>query len=131
MQEAIHSLADLRGLRSAPALTAEQRQSLRQELSAVMASYPWFTIGVMAPSAELALATLRRWERTFAWEPLLLSDPGTADTHGPVYLKGHQGNGSCWLREESGLGEGVLISGQHPDHPELGQTWGPLPLDLV
>jgi hypothetical protein len=131
MADANPSLADLRGLRSASSLTAEQHQALRQELTAAMTPYPWFTIGVMAPSAELALAALRRWEMAFGWEPLLLSDPGASDSDGPVYLKGHQGNGSCWLRQESGLGEGVLISGQHPDRPELGETWGPLPLDLV
>jgi hypothetical protein len=100
-----------------------------------MATCPWFTIGVMAPSAEQALTTLRRWESAFGWEPLLLSDPRATDGQdppdGPVYLKGHQANGNCWLRQEEGLGEGVLISGQHPDQPELGQTWGPLPLDLV
>jgi hypothetical protein len=135
MAEPIQTLADLRGLRTAPNLTAEQRQYLRDELTTAMATCPWFTIGVMAPSADQALAALRRWERAFGWEPLLLSDPRSADSdgpiEGPVYLKGHQANGSCWLRHEEGLGEGVLISGQHPDQPELGQTWGPLPLDLL
>ena len=84
----------------------------------------------MAPSAALALESLRRWEAALGWSPLLLADPLSAEVEGAVYLKGHQANGSCWLRQEDGLGEGVLISGHDPDQSDLGETWGPLPLDL-
>lgn len=131
MSEAIRILADLRGLRSAPALSADQRELLRTELTQVMAPCTWFTIGVMAPSAAQALSALRRWEAAFGWPPLVDADPSPLPLQGPVFLKGHQRNGSFRLRQESGLGEGVLLSGQEPDQPERADTWGPLPLDLV
>lgn len=58
-------------------------------------------------------------------------DPAADGILSPVFLKGNQRTGTYLLREEAGLGEGILISGQHPDQPELAQTWGPLPLDLL
>jgi hypothetical protein len=151
-------LADLRGLRTSPALTSEQRQGLRQELQEALAAYPWFTIGVLAPSPAAATACLRRWERALGWEPLAPAgapSPTTtaAQGHGdpatttdseaspdavsgvdpspvPVFLKGNQRSGTFFLRQEEGLGEGVLVSGQNADQAGAGETWGPLPLDL-
>ena len=131
MDQPIRALADLRGLRSAPLLDAATRQALRDELITAMAACPWFTVGVMAPSAAAALGALRRWEAALGWEPLAAVDPAADAIVAPVFLKGNQRTGSYLLREEAGLGEGILISGQHPDQPELAQTWGPLPLDLL
>jgi hypothetical protein len=85
----------------------------------------------MAPSAAAALGALRRWEAALGWEPLAAVDPAADGISAPVFLKGNQRTGTYLLREETGLGEGILISGQHPDQPELAQTWGPLPLDLL
>jgi hypothetical protein len=34
------------------------------------------------------------------------------------------------VRPESGLGEGILITGHNPEAPSREDTWGPLPLDL-
>ena len=51
MADGLSSLKALCGLRSAPALAAEQRAALRQELQQALAPCEWFTIGVMAPSA--------------------------------------------------------------------------------
>jgi hypothetical protein len=51
-------------------------------------------------------------------------------SNGPVFLKGNQRTGTILLRQEANLGEGLLITGHRPDHPELEGTWGPLPLDL-
>ena len=34
------------------------------------------------------------------------------------------------VREEAGLGEGVLIRGHSASNPAAEDTWGPLPLDL-
>lgn len=130
MAVSIETLSDLRGLRSAPPLDAAQRQALRAELAQRMAPCPWFTIGVMASSAEQALQALRRWEAGLGWQPLASGEADAGPIEGSVFLKGHQANGSFWLRAEQGLGEGVLITGQHPDQPELADTWGPLPLDL-
>jgi hypothetical protein len=130
----------LRGLRSAPALSPDQRAQLRAELRPLVARCAWFTIGVMAPSTAAALAALRVWEGALGWPPLQPQplgfepvddhDSAGADPAGTVFLKGNQRTGTYLLRPERGLGEGVLISGHHPDNPAVEDTWGPLPLNL-
>ena len=130
-QSPIQALADLRGLRTAPELSEPQRLLLRSELAQAMERCPWFTIGVMAPSAAIALATLRRWEGALGWDPLVALDASADGLENPVFLKGNQRTGTYLLREEAGLGVGILISGQNPNQPELAETWGPLPLDLL
>jgi hypothetical protein len=47
-----------------------------------------------------------------------------------VFLKGNQRTGTFAVRRESGLGEGLLITGHHPTDTGVEGTWGPLPLDL-
>jgi len=111
-------LTSLMGLRSAPSLDAAQRQALDQELKQRLAACDWFTIGVMAPSAQAALD----------WSPLQGESEELVE--GPVFLKGNQRTGRFLLRAETGLGEGLLIGGQSDSHPEATGTWGPLPLDF-
>ncbi len=133
-------LQALRGLRSAPSLGEAAREALRQELVQAMEPCAWFTIGVMAPSAAAALAALQVWEGALGWPPLQPQtlgfepvddhDSAGADPAGTVFLKGNQRTGTYLLRPERGLGEGVLISGHHPDNPAVEDTWGPLPLNL-
>ena len=135
---AVAALVDLRGLRTAPSLTQPERQVLRQELQERLAACDWFTVGVMAPSGAAATATLRRCEAALGWSPLAPlngRDPqgGTsaaAAEAGPVFLKGNQNTGTFSLRQENGLGEGLLISGHSPADPDAEDTWGPLPLDF-
>ena len=134
------ALQALRGLRTAPVLDAPAREALRQELAQAMEPCAWFTIGVMAPSAAAALATLRLCEGSLGWpalQPQELAvelvddhDSAAADPAGSVFLKGNQRTGTYLLRPEAGLGEGILISGHHPENPAVEDTWGPLPLDL-
>ena len=127
------SLAALRDLRSAPALNAQQRLQLRQELEQAIAPYPWFTLGVMAPSAENAIATLRQVEAALGWSELRPADPAAENTLDPavsVFLKGNQRTGLYHLRAEAGLGQGLLIAGQEAPEGIACETWGPLPLDL-
>lgn len=129
---AFSCLAHLRGLRSAPPLDPAARDVLRAELDQRLASCEWFTVGVMAASATAALAALRSMEMALGWEPLE-PDPAEAGSDAvatAVFLKGNQSTGRFLLRAESGLGEGILISGQCPADPEAGDTWGPLPLDF-
>ena len=64
------ALQALRGLRTAPVLDAPAREALRQELAQAMEPCAWFTIGVMAPSAAAALATLRLCEGSLGWPAL-------------------------------------------------------------
>lgn len=123
-------LSALRGLRTAPELSEDERQMLRAELNGVMVACPWFTIGVMAPTAAMAIATLRRYESALGWPSLVSNEASDDPIPGPAFLKGNQRSGSFLLRSEEGLGEGVLISGQHPEDASLTDTWGPLPLDL-
>lgn len=126
------ALADLRGLRSAPALTPEQSTALRQELQAHLDRCDWFTVGVMAPTGAAALAALRRCEQALGWAALEL-DPASArpeDIAGPAFLKGNQNTGRYLLRPESGLGVGLLLTGHSPTDPDAEDTWGPLPLDV-
>ncbi|MEB3322291.1 MAG: DUF1824 family protein [Synechococcaceae cyanobacterium] len=126
------SLAALRGLRTAPALTPEQRSALRRELAERLAGCRWFTVGVMAPTAPAAVTALRALEGALDWPPLEL-DPGCAlpeTLGGGAFLKGNQRSGRFLVRPEAGLGEGILITGHHPDDPAAEDTWGPLPLDL-
>jgi hypothetical protein len=133
MADGLSSLKALCGLRSAPALGAAERAALRQELQAAMAPCEWFTIGVMAPSAAAAVDALRACEGSLGWDPLELDPAGEAlaSIEGPVFLKGNQNSGRFLVRREAGLGEGILITGHSAVQPEVEDTWGPLPLDLL
>lgn len=128
-------LSALRGLRSAPSLDASQRLRLRQALCERIAACKWFTVGVMAPDRAAALACLRSLESSLGWSPLEQegdADAAAADDGpaGSVFLKGNQRTGGFRIRQEAGLGEGLLITGHNPETPEAEDTWGPLPLDL-
>ena len=132
MPDAAVVLADLRGLRSAPALSPQQAEQLRAELIETLQRCEWFTIGVMAPCADAAVQALRAVEAALQWEALELDPAGEALTsiQGPVFLKGNQNSGRFLVRRERGLGEGLLITGHCPVDPAAEDTWGPLPLDL-
>jgi len=125
-------LGALRGLRSAPALDSIGRASLRAELGPLLERCDWFTVGVMAPSADAAVACLRGIELAQGW-PALELDPACEaldSIEGPVFLKGNQTTRRFLVRRETGLGEGLLITGHSPADPEVEDTWGPLPLDF-
>lgn len=124
----ITALADLRGLRSAPQLSPAQRGALQEELRRRVGACEWCTIGVMAPDASRAWTVLRQFEQALGWSALAAAD--AEETEGAVFLKGHQRNGTVRIRDEDGLGEGVLISGHGAANPDDDDTWGPLPLDL-
>ena len=125
---AIPSLKELERLRTAPELSDIAQAALRKELADAMADASWFTVGVMAPSADAALASLRRLERYQGWDEMNLIE--TPEDTGPVFLKANQNGGSIRIRIEHGLGEGILISGHGDDASQPSTTWGPLPLDF-
>jgi hypothetical protein len=127
-ESVITNLNDLARLRGAPELLPQTKDQLRQELNLAMRNASWFTIGVMGPSMEQALAALRSLEQSQEWEPLEIVDrPNEA---GPVFLKANQKGGTIRIRIEHGLGEGMLISGHGDDETSPSTTWGPLPLDF-
>ncbi|MFM7652796.1 MAG: DUF1824 family protein [Vulcanococcus sp.] len=130
MADGLASLRALCGLRSAPELNAAEAESLRRELQPLLARCDWFTIGVMAPSATAAVAALRAAEQANGWQALELDPAGEAleAIEGPVFLKGNQNTARFLVRRESGLGEGILITGHSPAEPDVEDTWGPLPL---
>jgi hypothetical protein len=125
------SLDDLAGLRTAPLLDRSGRQRLVQELRQRLAPCSWFTVGVMAPDAASAREALAALERAMGWPalPQATADAPLASSSGPVFLKANQRLGSYSLRQENGLGEGILVTGHHETDPTVGGTWGPLPLD--
>ena len=122
------TLADLRALRSAPDLDGDQRRGLAHELQDRLAACSWCTVGIMAPEASVAIEVLRQLEASLGWEPMALG--GEPLPEGPVFLKGNQNTGLALLRAETGLGQGVLISGHGAVDPAGEGTWGPLPLDF-
>ena len=124
----VQNLADLARLRGAPELLPQTKDQLRQELNLAMGNASWFTIGVMAPSMDQALAALRSLEQSQEWEPLEIVDRPKEE--GPVFLKANQKGGTIRIRIEHGLGEGILISGHGDDETTPSTTWGPLPLDF-
>jgi len=121
-------LTSLLGLRTAPSLDGAQRQALLEELKGRLAACDWFTVGVMAPSAQVAIQALRSFEAAQGLSPLQADSEALVE--GPVFLKGNQRTGRFLLRAEAGLGEGLLIGGQSESQPEATGTWGPLPLDF-
>jgi hypothetical protein len=127
----IQGLADLRGHRTAPPLTLQQRLLLQEELRQRVAACDWCTIGIMAPESGEALACLQSFEQALGWPGLGVADSDDRRAiRGPVFLKGHQRTGKVGLRAEAGLGEGVLVTGHSDTDPEVEDTWGPLPLDF-
>jgi hypothetical protein len=125
-------LKALRGLRSAPVFAGPEKADIRAELEALLARCDWFTLGVMAPSAGAAVDCLRQVERALGWQALELDPAGEAleAIEGPVFLKGNQTTRRFLVRRETGLGEGLLITGHSPADPDVEDTWGPLPLDF-
>ena len=124
----IQCLNDLSRLREAPTLDQSTTDQLRKELQLALAQSSWFTIGVMAPSADQALSSLRSLEASQRWTSLEVVE--TTTDEGPVFLKGNQRGGTVRVRIEHGLGSGILISGHGDDDAQPATTWGPLPLDF-
>ena len=124
----IQCLNDLSRLREAPTLDQSTTDQLRKELQLALAQSSWFTIGVMAPSADQALSSLRSLEASQRWTSLEVVETTTDEGH--VFLKANQRGGTVRVRIEQGLGSGILISGHGDDDAQPATTWGPLPLDF-
>ena len=124
----IQSLNDVSRLREAPSLDQSTADQLLQELQVALSQSSWFTIGVMAPSADQALSSLRSLEASQQWTSLEVVE--TTTDEGPVFLKANQRGGSVRVRIEHDLGSGILISGHGDDDAQPATTWGPFPLDF-
>ena len=126
--QSIKAHNDLSRLREAPTLDQSTADQLRQELQVALSQSSWFTIGVMAPSADQALSSLRSLETSQQWTALDVVE--TTPEEGPVFLKANQRGGTVRIRIEHGLGSGILISGHGDDDAQPATTWGPFPLDF-
>ena len=124
----INKLADLNSLRSAPNLSKRQKNKLLEELELNILNADWITIGIMAPSDFDAIAALKSISNKYS--SIKFGNLDSLHAVGGVFLKGNQKTGNVFIRSESGLGEGILLTCQY-DHESIeSSTFGPLPLDF-
>ncbi len=123
---AIISLKELNRMRTSPELNKEESINLFNELLEYINNADWFTIGIMAPSSEIALLNLRDMEGKFDWHKMEVAE--YPEEEGPVFLKANQLNRTIYIRVEYGLGTGILLSCQHNGEDSNADTFGPFPL---
>ena len=126
--ELIESLYSLSKYRTAPKISSNNKILLLKELKYSIKRYEWFTIGIMALSSRDALNALWNLENHFNWKHI--KDLKVQKGNEPVFLKANQKNNDAYIRNEYGLGEGILITEQHSDIENASDTWGPFPLDF-
>ena len=122
----INQLADLNKYKTAPALDSYQSQKLSSELDSKIEDSDWLTIGVMAKSdveAKIALKTIIQ-----KYSFIKFKDFDNLQALGNVFLKGNQKTGEVYIRQEYGLGEGILLTCQYNDPSKDSMTYGPFPL---
>ena len=124
----INNLFDLQSLRSAPNLSKRQKHKLLEELELNILNADWITIGIMAPSAFDATAALKSISNKYS--SIKFGNLDSLHAVGGVFLKGNQKTGNVFIRSESGLGEGILLTCQYDNESIESSTFGPLPLDF-
>ena len=124
----INKLVDLNKLRTAPKLTNLQVTKLLEELEENIFNTDWITIGIMAPSDNIALEALRSISKKYS--SIKFGNLNSLHACGSVFLKGNQKTGNVFVRSENGLGEGILITCQYEEDAKGSNTFGPLPLDF-
>ena len=124
----INKLADLNSLRTAPLLSRIQEKKLLEELESNIYNADWITIGIMAPSDTKAIEALKSISNKYS--SIKFSNLDSLHADGCVFLKGNQNTGNVFVRSESGLGEGILITCQYNEDARESNTFGPLPLDF-
>ncbi len=124
----INKLVDLNVLRTAPQLSNSQVKNILEELEANIFNADWITIGIMASCDRKAIEALQSITQKYSSIKFMNLDSLHAD--GSVFLKGNQKTGNVFIRPESGLGEGILITCQYEHESKESSTFGPLPLDI-
>ena len=124
----INSLADLDSFRSAPKLSSIQTIKLFEELETYILNSDWITIGVMALHDYDAVIALKSVSKKFSF--IKFRDLDSLHADGSVYLKGNQKTGNVYIRAESGLGEGILLTCHYDKDSSESSTFGPLPLNF-
>ena len=124
----INKLVDLNNLRTAPQLSNRQEKKLLEELEENIFNTDWITIGIMAPSDNSALEALRSISKKYS--SIKFGNLNSLHADGGVFLKANQKTSNVFVRSETGLGEGILITCQYDDDAQESTTFGPLPLDF-
>ena len=124
----INKLVDLNSFRVAPKLNNSQVKKLFGELESNISKADWITIGIMAPSDVSAVQALQSITKKCSSIKFGNLDSHSAD--GGVFLKANQKTSNVFIRSESGLGEGILITCQYDENASESNTFGPLPLDF-
>lgn len=122
----INKLADLNKYKTAPELDLYQSQKLSAELDSKVEDSDWITIGVMAKSdieAKIALKTIIQ-----KYSLMQFKNFEDLQAFGHVFMKGNEKTGEVYIRSESGLGEGILLTCQYNDSSKNSMTYGPFPL---
>ena len=123
----INKLVDLNVLRTAPQLTESQVKKILKELEANIFNADWITIGIMAHCDTKAIEALQSITEKYSSIKFVNLESLYAD--GSVFLKANQKTGNVFIRSESGLGEGILLTCQYEGSRDS-DTFGPLPLDF-
>ena len=124
----INNLIDLNSLRSAPKLSKRQIKNLLEEVEANIFNADWITIGIMAHSDLDAIGALQSISKKYS--SIKFRDLHLLSADGSVFLKGNQKTGNVYIRSETGLGEGILLTCQCDEDSSESSTFGPLPLDF-
>ena len=124
----INNLLDLNSLRSAPQLSKDQIKILSEELESKIFAADWITLGIMASNDHEAIKALKSISKKYSSIKFRGLDSLNAD--GSVFLKGNQKTGSVFIRSESGLGVGILLTCQYEEDSNESNTFGPFPLDF-
>ena len=124
----IDKLFDLNNLRTAPKLSNSQVKKLLEELEVNIFNTDWVTIGIMAPSDNMAIEALQSISNKYSL--IKFENLNSLHADGSVFLKGNQKTGNVFVRSENGLGEGILITCQSEEDAKMSNTFGPLPLDF-
>ena len=124
----IKCLNDLNSFRSAPQLSKIQKEKLLVELELNILESDWVTIGIMAENDKAAIKALSSISEKYS--NIKFRDLNSLSADGSVFLKGNQKTGNVFIRSESGLGEGILLTCQYEDAALKSFTYGPFPLDF-
>ena len=124
----INKLDDLNVLRTAPQLSKIQAKKILEELEANIFNADWITIGIMAPCDTKAIEALQSIAEKYSSIEFVNLDSLHAD--GSVFLKANQKTGNVFIRSESGLGEGILLTCQYDENSRKSNTFGPFSLDF-
>jgi len=124
----IKKLVDLNNCRTAPKLSESQEKKLLEELEYNIFNTDWITIGIMAPSDNIAIEALQSISKKYS--SIRFANLSSLHADGYVFLKANQKTGNVFVRSENGLGEGILITCQYNEDNKDSNTFGPLPLDF-